>query len=155
MISFDMPRDDQKVPEVHAVETINQLACLAICLKYMLMFLIYPTLSGVRVIAGAAGDLPSVVDSHQLGAALGGLEDAASSASASSNNSAEGDSRSDGQGQVLLCCSLRFFKIVPIYSTPLCRTSDDTGDPFLGGEGTRHISFPNIFLARPTVVVIV
>ncbi|CAN0239697.1 unnamed protein product [Pylaiella littoralis] len=34
---------------------------------------------GVRVVAGAVGDLPSVLDSEKLGAALGGLEDVASS----------------------------------------------------------------------------
>lgn len=36
-------------------------------------------LSGVRVVAGAVGNLPSVLDSQQLGVALGGLEDVVSS----------------------------------------------------------------------------
>lgn len=45
----------------------------------VVVFASHVILSGVRVVAGAVGDLPSVLDSEKLGAALGGLEDVASS----------------------------------------------------------------------------
>lgn len=66
--------------------------------------------SGVRVVAGALGNLPSVLDSDELGEALGGLEDVVPSeggcenrdGSSSSSSSCEDD---DDDTKVLsLCC---------------------------------------------------
>lgn len=48
-----------------------------------------PPRSGVRIVAGAVGDLPYVLDSPEIGAALGGLEDI--------QRPANGDDDSDDQ----------------------------------------------------------
>lgn len=45
-----------------------------VCPVCCIFSLFPPCFSGVRVVAGAVGNLPSVLDSDELGLALGGLE---------------------------------------------------------------------------------
>lgn len=94
----------------NAGSTTNELSCPHTPLVLPIVPLslsLSLSLSGVRIVAGAVGDLPSVLDSHQLGAALGGLEDVPSSATttggniSSKMNGGDGDSASDGQEKVI------------------------------------------------------
>lgn len=57
-------------------------------------------LSGVRVVAGAVGNLPSVLDSHQLGTALGGLEDVDDMASSDCGDDGDESISSGGETKV-------------------------------------------------------
>lgn len=95
----------------NTVSAVNELACphaplllptsVSFSVSTSISTSISTSLSGVRIVAGAVGDLASVLDSHQLGAALGGLEDLPSSATSSSDNTGgDGDLASDVQDKV-------------------------------------------------------